>query len=360
VRKFGLILLSATCSFASPIYSVAVLPPPISANLLLGPQMFGINDSGQAVGYANDNEALQAIIATPSGSAFVPLLSGWGDTSAEGINNLGQVVGSGNNGNGSTQQAFVGTASGMTAIPIPTGWGSTFGFGINNLGQVAGYGVNSSDYYQAFIGTASGVTAIPQLSGWSNTTVNGINNLGQVTGSVEDSTTQQAIVGTASGLTLIPLVSGWTLSVGAAINDSGQVAGFGNNGANANDQAFIGTVSGSTAIPLPPGATLSMVFFGSLNASGEVVGYSDAGGWIWDASDGTQLLNLFVPAGWNITDAISISNNGLILAEGSFEGGAAQYVELAPDSPEPAAGLLAGTGLALLAFARRRAKFGRR
>jgi hypothetical protein len=120
-------------------------------------------------------------------------------------------------------------------------------------------------------------------------------------------------------VTSIPLANGFASAQGDAINNSGQV--------------------------------------GSFNGSAEVVGYSDAGWWDWDAADGTQLLNAFVPAGWDITLVSGISNNGLILAQGSFDGGAAENVELAPESPELATGLLAGTGLALLAFARRRARF---
>lgn len=90
----------------------------------------------------------------------------------------------------------------------------------------------------------------------------------------------------------------------------------------------------------------------SLNDLGVVVGYSDAGGWIWDASDGTQLLNNLVPAGWDVAEALSISDNGLILAQASFDGGPLEYVELDP-APEPRTYSLVGVGLLLLGFARR-------
>lgn len=57
------------------------------------------------------------------------------------------------------------------------------------------------------------------------------------------------------------------------------------------------------------------------------------GAWIWDATNGTRLLKNCVPTGWNIFNAISISNNGLILAQGSLNGGTVQYVELVPAIP---------------------------
>jgi hypothetical protein len=143
----------------------------------------------------------------------------------------------------------------------------------------------------------------------------------------------------------------FTSSFAEAINASGEVAGYTYNGTI--DEAFIGTASGSTAIPLPAGATSAFISGQSLNDSGVLVGGSSAGGWIWSSLDGTVLLSTLVPAGWDIEGANSISNNGLILAYASYNGGPGEYVELAP-TPEPATDLLAGAGLIAAAFARRR------
>jgi hypothetical protein len=99
------------------------------------------------------------------------------------------------------------------------------------------------------------------------------------------------------------------------------------------ETAVIGSASGFTTIPLPTGASHAYVSYGCLNSSGTVVGFSDAGGWVWTASTGIQLLSSLVPAGWKFTNAISISNNGLILALGSFNGGTPEYVELTPIGP---------------------------
>jgi hypothetical protein len=63
------------------------------------------------------------------------------------------------------------------------------------------------------------------------------------------------------------------------------------------------------------------------------------GGWIWDSADGTVLLNNLVPTGWNVSNAISISDNGHILAQASFNDGPSQYVDLFPTGP-PAAPIL--------------------
>ncbi len=353
MRTFGLLLLSATCSFASPIYSIAVIQSPIGWSNV---DLSGINDSGQVVGWGYNGTNDQVFIATASGSIAVPLVSGWIGAAGDSINDSGQVTGF-----GLSSQAFVGTSSGSAAIPLPVGWSFSFGYAISDSGQVTGALQNANNTAQAFIGTASGVTTIPLANGLSSAQSFAINNSGQVTGATYNGTisptNRQAFIGTTSGSTTIPLLSGWTSSVGTAINDSGQVAGYGFNGTR--NQAFIGTASGMSPIPLPSGATFSSnVFQGSLNGSAEVVGYSDSGWWNWDASDGTQLLNAFVPAGWDITFVSGISNNGLILAQASFDGGPLENVELAPESPEPASGLLAGAGLLLLVYARRRGKLG--
>ena len=200
--------------------------------------------------------------------------------------------------------------------------------------------------------TSYSVTVIPLPSGFLGGLMQGINDSGQVEGFGNNGTTDQAFIGATSGSTAIPLPAGWTASYGFAVNASGQVAGYVYNGSY---QAFIGTTSGSMVIPLPAGATQASANEDSLNDLGVVVGYSNVGGWIWDASDGTQLLNNLVPTGWNIDNGISISDSGLILATGTNDGGSEENLELQiVTTPEPGAYFLTGAGLLLLlAFARR-------
>jgi len=118
--------------------------------------------------------------------------------------------------------------------------------------------------------------------------------------------------------------------------------------------AFVSTTAGGTVIPLPPGASYGSVGYQSINNNGVVVGYSTAGGWIWDATNGTRLLNGLVPAGWTILGATNISNNGLILAVAVRPGqNAGENVELVPPTPAttpaPATWLLVILGLGFVA-----------
>jgi uncharacterized membrane protein len=177
---------------------------------------------------------------------------------------------------------------------------------------------------------------------------NAINNSGQVAGSLfyfpfpasrcSPPAGYQEFAANSTGLTVVPTPSGWAGARAYSINNSGQVAGFvykiaiGQTGCQEalGGPAFIGTGTGSTLIPVPAGASGGSVGTQSINDLAIIVGYSEVGGWIWDATGGTRLLTSLVPPGWSVSNAISISNNGLILAQASYQGGASQYVELIP------------------------------
>lgn len=371
MNRVALFLLTSAAAFAASGYTVQMIPPPGGFTNF---SMSGINSSGQVAGNGYTGGTTQAFLGSPSGSAPIPMPvratplppESFSATYGTGINDLGQVGGWGELG-AVERGAFIGTPSGSTVVPLPPGASDTIVFSgsINNSSQLVGYtfvgGVGSQ---QAFLGTTSGSAWISLPSGWLIAYGAGVNNAGQIAGTLNqfggNAAAFQAFVGNTSGSTAIPYPAGWTLTRGIALNDLGQVAGYGTTGATAANQAFIGSTSGSSAIPLPPGATTASVSFQSINNSGVVVGFSDSGGWIWDATTGTRLLNSSVPAGWTITNAISISGNGLILAQGSLNGGVSQYVELVPGSvtltPAPGTWLLLITGIALLALLRKSAR----
>jgi hypothetical protein len=315
----------------------------------------GINNSGQVAGTGMPGNISYAFIASPSDSTRIPLPSGSTNAFGKALNDSGQVVGYAQTPN---PQAFIGTTAGSSLIPLPGGWTSSYAFAVNDSGQIAGM-VENPLSAQAFIGSALGVTLIPlPAGGWNGSIGAGVNDSGQVAGSVYSGAISgsgfQAFIGTAAGSSLIPLPGGWIASYGFAVNDSGQVAGYGFDGTvvagELQEEAFIGTTAGVTVIPLPDGATTAQVQYASLNNLGVVVGYSDAGAWIWDATDGTVLLNsLMAGPGWNVLNAISINDSGLILAAASYNGGPVVYVELAA-IPEPGTFALAGVGLLLAAF----------
>src|ERR1035437_7247439 len=348
-----LTILTAVDCFAGTIsYSVVpILLPSGFTNVV----MTGINDSGQVAGAGQNGAQTKAFISTPGGSTVIPLPAGWNQAVPYAINNSGQISGTLRNpGPNPPEQAFIGTdTAGITAIPLGQYDQYSFGFGINDSGQVGGYVPGA-----AFIGTTSGETIIPYPAGWTEAAGSGINNSGQIAGWGRNSAGLiQAFIGTAEGSTAIPLPDGWdeTDTTDLSINDSGQVVGTYNGG----EWAFIATVLGMTEIPLPAGATYASTSYTSaINDAGVIVGYSDAGGWMFDttSSDVPQLLNSMVPTGWDITGAVSINQNGIILAKGKFDHGPSEYVELASTrTPEPACGLLEVAASLLLMFCAPRA-----
>jgi hypothetical protein len=288
--------------------------------------MLGINNAGQVAGQGSVSNATQAFVGSASGSVAIPFPSGsgWAQSFGESVNNLGQVVGWGTTGIGA--QAFIGTGAGSTLIPLPVSAAAgMYAYGVNDSGQVAGY----STLGQLVIGTTAGSTAFPTPSGWTGAIGQAVNNSGQIAGGLGGSSVNPAFITTTAGITPIPLPSGALSAAGFAVNDLGQVAGVANYGAFG--RAFIGTTAGSVLIPLPVGTAYSLLTLGGcINNSGMVVGYSTLGGWIWNAADGTVLLNALVPGGWNVTNGIGISNNGHILAQATFNDGPSQYVDLFP------------------------------
>lgn len=332
--------LGASVYLAGSSYVVETVPVPGFTNITL----VGINNCGQVAGYGQDGAiASQVFIASPAGSIVVPLATGWTTAQAAAINNAGQITGTG--GIGTNSQAFIGSASGIVPIPLPPNWASSTGNGINDSGQVVGtvQGANTS---AAFIGTAGGSMVLP-ISGWGNVTGQAINNSGEVTGSGYGQPGQfypLPFTWTPSGTTVVsvPSCCVWTLAYGMAINDSGEIAGTvaGVYCASCPSQGFVASApSGMTLVPLISFVNVvplvGSVSTQSINNSGTVVGYGGGGGWIWNPVNGVRLLNSLVPRGWNIMNAISISDSGLILALGSLNGAAIEYVELVPRRAPP-------------------------
>jgi hypothetical protein len=326
-------------------YDVAVIPPPIGFTSV---QMSGINNSGQVAGFGVVGNTVLAFVGSPEGSAPIPLPAGYYTARGLGLNSSGQVAGWAGNPSFVTR-AFIGTPSGVDLIPLPEGWTNANAYGVNDSGVAVGSGglgvgdVGGS-LFRVFIGSAAVPLPLEWTTGFMPESVGyAINNEGQIVGYVTSGTNTSMYIGTAAGVNLIHAPRGWNFVSVGGLNDSGEVAVLGANsamvasGASAvNYQGFVYTASGTLPIPIPKGATaVGFHWFNSLNNSRTVVGWSGAGAWIWSSSHGTVLLNALVPSVWNVTDVFGISDNGLILAQASFNGGVSQFVELSPARPHP-------------------------
>jgi probable HAF family extracellular repeat protein len=242
----------------------------------------GINGSGQVVGQADPtNGAPAAFLWTPSAPSGTmidlgtlggteSLALGNPGSAAFGINGSGQVVGYSVTTSGA-QAAFLwtpatpnGTSGTMAALPTLSGATAVSAYGINDSGQVVGTTGSA-----AFLYSGGKVIDLGSLAGSSGTIVaDAINAGGQVVGSSDmrsgpphaflwTPTTPNGTTGTMVDLNTLISASKVTLEGASGINDQGQIVGTGlfNN----NMHAFLltpaptGTHKARLASSTPPG-----------------------------------------------------------------------------------------------------------
>jgi probable HAF family extracellular repeat protein len=221
---------------------------------------FGINQSGQVtgVGYLPGNSGTaHAFLYSPGGS--VQDLGTLGGNYSEGraINDLGQVAG--DSGTGTGGSAFVYSGGMMSNLGTTPGTSATQVYGMNNVGQVVGTGYTVPTVIQRpeLYTPGFGWQDLGTLGGSSGQAF-GVNDLGQVVGvsNLQGNNLSHAFLYQGGVLTdlnsLIPINSGWDLTEGFAINNAGVIVGDGIGPASVNyDHAFI-----LTPVPEPTSITL--------------------------------------------------------------------------------------------------------
>jgi probable HAF family extracellular repeat protein len=201
-----------------------------------GPEFYptGINDSGQISGYTS---AIRASLFSNGTITDLGTPSGY-LSFAEGINNRGDVVGNYDRPGpfGAETRAFV--HSGGKLIDLGTLYGNTFlevpftsAEAINELGQIVGRGKTAANKMHAFLYSGGVIHDLGTMGGQSSQAY-GINNLGQVVGEFAGTPPERrAFVyrdGVMSDLNdLIEPTSGWTIQWARDINDLGDIAAVG-------------------------------------------------------------------------------------------------------------------------------------
>ncbi len=221
----------------------------------------GINDAGDTVGGVNTPLPGQDAFVRSAGGGTTSIQPLWlTDAAANGINNAGVVVGSGNPF--ATGGFLRATDASETSIDFPGEPGDvvlkTNATDINNNGLVVGHAIGQrgsdffgSSWYNSDGGSTFTTVTIP---GQAFTFVWGANDTGLLVGDYSDSLTgdRTGFVYNTADDTFIPFSAAgadWTVPTG--INDAGEIAGFWRD-------ASTGRVSGFVAV-VPEPASLSLI-----------------------------------------------------------------------------------------------------
>lgn len=311
----------------------------------------GINDIGQVVGGTAIGGFQHAFLWQNGTMSDLGTLPGDLDSQAVAINDAGTVVGnsaltpSGAGAPGGGGHAFIWQSGKMAPLGMLAGeTGSTVIPGsLNNAGQVVGTGSTGSSGFDALLWQAGTVTdlgalTIPAQGGFSVlSSAEAINDLGQGVGgsfvsaaAVVNATLWQN--GQAIDLGGMP---GAEVTLASTINNNGQLAGIGITRGTATQMPFFEQNGKMTPLPvLAPGENADPT---AINAAGQIVGFATAGDGsehavTWQNGVLTD-LNALLPAdsGWLLETANAINSLGQIVGGGLHNGLASGFL-LTPES----------------------------
>jgi probable HAF family extracellular repeat protein len=368
-----ILLVSVTTTFGYGPYRVTEIP---------GTSASAINSYGQVTGWTNVGSELHAFLWTPtvpngtSGSQIDlgDFPGGLFEAEAFGINASGQVVGYSNVAQGG--HAFLwspttpnGTTGSMVDLGLLPNANSSIGFGINGRGQVAGYSVVMSQGPRAFLwtpsvtnGSSGTMIDLGALSGGNGTSeATAINNLGQIAGFSQAPSTTHAVLWSppnANGVRMLtdisPIPSGnGVFSFPDGMNELGYLAGHSTGGSGSHGILWVPTTpNASVGTSVELGAIGSEVV--GVSNIGDAVGFSGNVARIWPHEGGiidlNTLLDPITGSGWQLAVAVGINDQGQITGYGTHSGVPASFL-LTP-VPEPSGAAILIVGISVLVVQR--------
>ncbi len=218
-------------------------------------------------------------------------------TTARGVNNLGQIVGSFVDGSGT--HAFLFNGGKFSAIDVPGGnW--TIATGINNVGQiVGGYGTGLDSGNHGFLFNNGGFATF-DVPGSSDTVAYGINNKGQIAGAYLGSDGSRHGFRLSGGNYTTLEVPDSHAGSARGINDSGQIVG--SSGFSSNESGFFFDGTSYHKVQLANGLHTEAK---ALNNLGDIAGQTGGpqppfAGFIRNANTDTPIEPFDASISWNI------------------------------------------------------------
>lgn len=300
----------------------------------------GLSNNGQVVGSSysqNDQAQVRHAYLWSASTGMVDagtLDARSGDATLVAVNDRGEAVGSASDRDGNLHGIYWSASTGLVDAGAVVDAGMvaqvTLLRDINSQGRAIGFSMNYAGYRHAFTWTPSEGMVDLDASGAPL----GINSSGQIVGWYHGG---QAFSWTRTGGFVNLGTLGGGDSIAWAINDAGQVTGQART-PDGGYPAFIWTAAGGMVNI--GGLDLNWAQPMAINSSGTVVGYVQAAGnkqhaFAWSQADGMVDLNnrlANAPPGLELLIAYGVSDNGHILASSN-----AGLVVLKPPSTIPAA-----------------------
>ena len=236
---------------------------------------------------------------------------------------------------------------------------------VNGKGDAAGEVDNlgsASPVVQAVLWTGGQTLPLGSFPGQQATAV-ALNNSGQVLVEVAGTGVSSAYVWSSGSMSPIPALGASSISA-KAINDAGQVVGGVEiSPVTGGEAAFLYDGGITSPLAAEPEDAISCAL--AINNNGGVVGFGGSLGsgyhaLLWEGGSVIN-LNTLIPAnsGWYLSEATAISDDGIIMGEGVYNGQEMGF-ELTPSvspsvaTPEPASLAILALGATALLRRRRR------